>query len=76
MNRFQYISADSDRFLKEVKMGFISTSVLSHFAIYSRYQYYRKMGHGVKVAVKYTGESMCCGDRYVYKVIKNMETDI
>lgn len=76
MNKFQYINTNIDRIKKEVCMGLISTSVLNHYAIYSRYDYYRKLGNYVGVSVLFTSETCNVSERCVFKVVKEMESEI
>ncbi len=76
MTKFQYVNTNIDRIKKEVRMGIISTSVLSHYVIYSRYDYYRKLGNYVGVSVLYTSDTCSISERCVFKIIKDMETEI
>ena len=76
MTRFQYINDNLDQVKTEVKMGLVSITVLSHYAIYSRYDYYRKLGNYVGFSVFYTSEDFKILEQTVYKVIKEMEENI
>lgn len=76
MTRFQYINDNLDQVKTEVKMGLVSITVLSHYAIYSRYDYYRKLGNYVGFSVFYTSEDFKIHEQTVYKVIKEMEENI
>ena len=76
MNKFQYINDNFLTVKKEVKMGLISPATLSHFAIYSRYDYYRKLGNYVGYSVLFTADSCRCSESLVYKIIKEMEENI
>jgi hypothetical protein len=76
MTRFQYISENFLTIKKEVKMGLISPTVLAHYAIYSRYDYYRKLDNYVGVSVLFTSDSCGVSESLVYKIIKEMEESI
>ena len=76
MTRFQYINDNLDQVKTEVKMGLVSITVLSHYAIYSRYDYYRKLGNYVGFSVLFTADSCRVSESLVYKVIKEMEESV
>ena len=76
MNRFQYINQNFEIIRQCVKHGLIPTSVLNHYAIYSRYDYYRKLKNYVCVAVIYTEEDFKVSKRLIFKIIKEMENEI
>jgi hypothetical protein len=76
MNKFQYLSQDFDRIKKETKMGLISTCILSQYAMYSRFDYYRKLGNNVTISAIYTAETMRVSKRCVFRAIKNMQEEI
>jgi len=76
MTRFQYINDNLDQVKTEVKMGLVSTTALSHYAIYSRYDYYRKLGNYVGFSVLFTADSCRVSESLVYKVIKEMEESV
>lgn len=76
MTRYQYINKNFLTIKKEVKMGLISTTVLAHFAIYSRYDYYRKLGNYVGFSVLFTADSCHVSEPTVYRVIRLMEESV
>jgi hypothetical protein len=76
MTKFAYINSNIDRVKNEIKMGLISTTVLSHYAIYSRYDYYRKLDNYVGFSVLFTSDSCRCSESLVYKIIKEMEESV
>ena len=76
MTRFQYINENIDKIREEIKIGLISTTVLSHFAIYSRYDYYRKLGNYVCLAIMFTSDNCQVSESLIYKVIHEMEEEI
>ena len=76
MTMFQYINKNIDRIKYEIRIGIISCALLKHWQIYSRYDYYRKIGNIVSCAVEY-----CCDDfhvttRWVFSIITKMESEI
>lgn len=76
MTRFFYINENIARIKSEVKSGLISTSILRHYAIYSRYDYYRKLGNPVCVSVMLTSENLNINERAIFRIIKNMESEL
>ena len=76
MTKFQYINDNLLTIKKEVRMGLIPPSVLSHFAIYSRYDYYRKLGNYVGFSVLFASDSCRVSESLVYKIIKEMEESV
>jgi len=73
MTKFQYINTNIDRIKNEVRMGLISTSTLSHYTIYSRYDYFRKLGNYVCHSVLFAADNCRVSEPTVYRVIKEME---
>lgn len=76
MTMFAYISHNIDRVKYDIKIGLISCTVLKHWQIYSRYEYYRRLKLPSEDAVM-----GCCSDfaverSWVYKIIKRMESEI
>jgi hypothetical protein len=73
MTKFAYINSNLERIKKEIRMGLISTTVLAHYVIYSRYDYYRKLGNYVGLSVLFASD--CCNvcEKTVQRVIKEME---
>ncbi len=76
MTRFEYINENITRIKSETKLGLISTSILRHYAIYSRYDYYRKLDNNVSLSVILTSENLNICQSAVFKIIKNMEEAI
>jgi hypothetical protein len=76
MNRFQYINSNIDRIKIEVRMGIISSCVIKIFAIYAKYDIYRQQGYPVTQAVFFASEDFQVSEVWVYKVIKNMESEL
>lgn len=76
MNRFTYINNNITRIKSETKLGLISTSILRHYAIYSRYDYYRKLNNPVCLSVILTSENLNICESAVFKIIKKMEEEV
>jgi len=76
MTKFTYINTNIERIKKEIRMGLISTSTLNHYVIYSRYDYYRKLGNYVGISVLLASDSCHVSEQTVYTVIKEMEKNI
>ena len=73
MNRFTYINDNITRIKAETKLGIISTSILRHYAIYAKYDLYRKDGNPVCLSVILTGENLNVCQSAIFKIIKKME---
>jgi hypothetical protein len=76
MTKFSYINNNIERIKKEVKMGLISTSTLSHYVIYSRYDYFRRLNNYNGISILLTADSCKICESLVYRVIKEMESEI
>jgi hypothetical protein len=76
MIMFTYINDNLDRLKYLVKIGIVSPSLLRYYGIYSRFDYYRKLGHDCHDAVVCTGLDFDIGESWVYKIIKSMEQEI
>ena len=76
MNKFNDINTNIDLIRLWTKRGYISTSILNHYFIYSKYDYYRKLDNYVGVSVLYTSEDCKVSQSLVFKVIKEMEEAI
>jgi hypothetical protein len=76
MTKFSYINSNIERIKKEIRMGLISTSTLNHYVIYSRYDYYRKLGNYVGISVLLASDNCRISERLVYRIIKEMEESI
>jgi hypothetical protein len=61
---------------EETALGLLKSSVMLHFEIYTRYDYYRKSDYSVSNSVLYTADDYKINERWVYKVIKRMEREI
>lgn len=73
---FEYINTNIDRIKYDTQIGLISTSFLKYWAIYSRYDYYRKSGHRVSEAVAATSANYKVAESWIYEIIKKMEVKV
>lgn len=77
MKLFAYINTNIDRVKSEVKAGIMPCSILRHWEIYAKYDYYRKMGYTCMISVAYI-----CDDfrgvkaNTVFRIIRKMEAEI
>lgn len=76
MTMFCYINQNLETIKKEIKIGLISCTVLKHVSVYSRYDYYRKLGNNVSKSVMFAGLDFGVAESWVYCVIKKMEKEI
>lgn len=76
MTRFDYIG-NNIVFIKEgIMFGVISTCVLSHFRIYSQLQNYLVMGYPITKAILIVSEDNKLSEDMVFKIKKEMETEL
>lgn len=76
MTKFQYINENFESIKKEVKMGLVSTSTFSHYFIYSRYDYFRRLNKFNGISILLTADSCRICEMTVYRIIKEMESEI
>ena len=76
MTYFNYINTNIERVKKEVKMGHLSTSVLTHYRIYSCFDKYRKLGCPICQSACYTAKDLKISEILVKKIKKQMETEV
>lgn len=79
MNKFEYINQNilTPKGIKDqIKAGIISITVLRHFEIYSRFDYYRKTGSSVSTSVFNVSEDFNINERSIYRIVKNMQLEI
>ena len=76
MTVFNYISHNFDQIKKETWIGLIPCSVLKHWEIYSRYDYYLKTGNSPSRAILYASDDFKITVRWGYKIIKKMGEEI
>lgn len=76
MTRFRYIEENINRIKEEVKLGFVSTCVLKHYEVYSKFDYYRGKGYNVRMSVLFAGDDFKVEERTIFRIIKNMEEEI
>lgn len=76
MNLFQYVNINLIRIKSDVKNGLIPCSIIKYFAIYSRFDYYRKLGYNCSDSVFATSQDHNVNERTVFRIIKKMETEI
>jgi hypothetical protein len=77
MTRFEYINRNIDRIKYEVKIGLISSTVIKYWAIYCRFDYYRRIGEGVNRAVTFAAKDFKMEDiGGVYRIKKKMESEL
>lgn len=80
MSRFEYINQNLDRIKNEVRMGLFPVEILTQWAIYCRYDYYRKL-RGEKKKWHFNSASFTANDfkmceTRIYKIIKQMQEEV
>ena len=76
MTLYAYINDNFQRIKTEIRLGIIPCSILRHWQIYSRYDYHKKTGCTTTTAVVSTMIDLKVSDRYIYAIIKKMETEV
>lgn len=76
MTLFFYISENIDRIKSEVKIGIVPCSIIKHFQIYSRVDYYMKLGNSKENSVIYVCNDFQVARSWVFLIIKKMESEI
>jgi hypothetical protein len=75
MTKFEYINQNIETIKKEIKIGLISPTLLRHWEIYCKFDYYRRT-NSVCMSVFYTSEDLNVEERRIYTIKKLMETQI
>lgn len=73
MTYFEYINSNIDRVKWEVSIGHVYSSAINHYAVYCRYDYYRKQGNSVSKASFFASEDLKISERSILKIKKQME---
>lgn len=76
MTLYTYITRNQDIIKYCVKIGLMSCTIISHLAIYSRYDYYKRLGYSCRDAAFYVAEDSRVCYMTVFRVIKKMETEL
>ena len=76
MTRFEYINDNFDRIKSDVSNRITPACVIKHFAIYGRYEYYKKQGYNKTTAALFAGDDFRISDRSVLRIINQMEKEI
>ena len=76
MTLFTYISQNLERVKFDVRIGLITCGTLKHFQIYSRYDYYKRLGNSTCDAFVGVCNDFQVEQRWVYKIIKKMEASV
>jgi hypothetical protein len=76
MTLFSYINKNFDRVKHDVKAGIIPCSILRHFEIYSKLDYYRRNGYPDGRSIDFLVFDFKLNERTVYRIIKKMEAEI
>jgi len=79
MTKFKYINDNllTPHGIKDqLKLGIIPTAIMRHFAVYSRYDYYRKQGHKKYHAISFINIDLNISESSIIRIIKDMETEL
>lgn len=59
-----------------MSIGLISCTLMKHWQIYSRYEYYKRLGNSTQNAVIGCMNDFQIEERSVYYIIKKMEAEV
>ncbi|HUX57064.1 MAG TPA: hypothetical protein VMV77_08825 [Bacteroidales bacterium] len=79
MTKFEYINTNiltPAGIREQVKLGILPASIIRHFELYCRYDYYRKQGYKKYMAVGFISEDYRLHDVTILRIIKNMEKEV
>ena len=76
MNKFEYITKNFENIKRDIEVGITPAFVMKNYAIYSRYMYYRKQNLNKTTSALYAGDDFQISDRWVFRIIKQMEKQI
>lgn len=76
MTLFQYINQNIDLTKRNIGMGLFPCSILRHYEIYSRFDYYKKTGCDYHKAFLFVLYDYNLNERTFYRIIKQMEQEL
>ena len=76
MTLFTYISHNIDRIKFDMRIGIVSCALMKHWQIYSRYDYYKRLGNMTQNSVIGCMNDFQVDESTVYRIIKKMEAEI
>jgi hypothetical protein len=76
MTLFSYINENIDHVKTDTRLGLISCSLLNHYSIYSRFDYYKKLGHSIRDAASCAAIDFNVTDNTVFIIKKKMEAEV
>lgn len=76
MTLFFYINENIDRIKYEVKNGLIPCATIKHWYIYSRFDYYKKLGNSKENAVIYVCNEFQAARSWIFIIVKKMEREM
>jgi len=76
MTYFEYINENIETIKYEIKIGLMPCVLMKHIQIYTRFDYYIRLGRKRCVSILNTAEDFSMNERSVYYIIKRMESEI
>lgn len=76
MTTFVYVNENIDQIKHLVKIGLVPCSIINHYYIYSRYDYYRRLENRCRESALLAARDSNVSERTVFRVIAKMETEI
>lgn len=77
MTVYNYISENINVIKKEIRMGLIAPTTLKHWQMYSRYDYYKRLGNNTSIAISLAAND--CGissEGWAYQIKSKMENEV
>lgn len=71
---FQYINQNINHVKTNVALGLFPCSILRHYEIYARFDYYKKAGYDQSKAFTFILFDYNLNERTLYRILKRMET--
>jgi hypothetical protein len=76
MNLYQYIDQNIDQIKYEVRIGIIPCSIIKHYQIYRMFTLNRNLGNPIGIAVMITAVDFRVSEPTIYRIIKQMESEL
>lgn len=74
---YNYISENIDNIKAEIRMGLIPASILRHWQMYSRYDYYRRLGNNTSISISLAANDCnISSESWAYQIKNKMENEV
>jgi hypothetical protein len=76
LTKYEYINRNIDHIKLDVKLGIVSYTVIRHWEIYCRFDYYRKLNNPISDAAINAGDDFKISETQIFRIKKDMESEI